>query len=81
MLTGGAQKSLCFLQLQSFTHLSKKERKDRKFSFPDTFSSCELFLSDGGKWVNVIPFLMVEQANLLTPLAIVDRLSDGRGGR
>ena len=41
-----------------------------KFALPDTFSSSFNFLRQR-KWVNVIPFLMGEQANLLTS-SIVD---------
>lgn len=46
------------------------------FLLPDTFSSNFNFLRQR-KWVYVIPFLMGEQANLLT-FSIVDWLSDGR---
>lgn len=68
---GGTEKPL-FLEPQSLMDSSKK----KKFSLPDTFSSRSHFLWRR-KWVNVIPFLMVEQANLLTS-PIVDWLSDGR---
>lgn len=69
----GTEKPLFPLQLQSLTDSSKK-KKERKESFHSQthFHLASCFLSDGGKWVNVIPFLMVEQANLLTPPAIVD---------
>lgn len=71
-----------FFPPTSITHgfVKKKERKE-SFHSQTHFHLASCFLSDGGKWVNVIPFLMVEQANLLTPPAIVDWLSDGRGGR
>lgn len=72
MLTGGAQKSLFFPS--NFNHSRiRQKKKERKESFHSQthFHLASCFLSDGGKWVNVIPFLMVEQANLLTP-PIVD---------
>lgn len=70
----GAQKSLFSWNLNHSWIRRKKKKK--KFSLPDTFSSRSHFLWRR-KWVNVIPFLMVEQANLLTS-PIVDWLSDGR---
>lgn len=63
-----------FLEPQSLMHSS--EFFLFFFLLPDTFSSSFNFLWQR-KWVNVIPFLMGEQANLLTS-SFVDWLNDGR---
>lgn len=68
----GTEKPLFSLQLQSLTDSSKKKERKESFRSQTHFHLASCFLSDGGKWVNVIPFLMVEQANLLTPPGIVD---------
>lgn len=70
ILGGGAQKS------RFSPNLNHSWIRQKVFSLPHTFSSSFNFLRQR-KWVNVIPFLMVEQANLLTP-PIVVWLSDGR---
>lgn len=61
---------LIFLDPLSLRELSKKCLSWDAFP-------CSFNFPRQRKWVNVIPFLMVERANLLTP-SIVDWLGDGR---
>lgn len=59
---------LLFLEPQSLMEPSQKKKKS--FYSETHFHVASTFLVRG-KWVNVIPFLMAERANLLTP-SIVD---------
>lgn len=56
----------------SITHGAVKKKFLPRDAFP-----CSFNFPRQRKWVNVIPFLVVERANLLTP-SIVDWLGDGR---